>query len=119
MVNCEIIFLAPPVHLCKPGELREEYEKHMKKLVDEKEEGDRASVELIQKILEDDRRYLEKKRQQQRKGEAGAVQPSQEPVNLVLSDSENEEPVGGRTRHRSAFVKKTRKSSDSCRRRQP
>ncbi|XP_034779393.2 E3 ubiquitin-protein ligase RNF169-like [Acipenser ruthenus] len=114
-VEDEIIFLAPPVHLCKPGELRQEYEKHMKKLVNEKEEGDRASEELIQKILEDDRRYLEKKRQQQRKGEAGALQLSQEPVNLVLSDSENEEPVGGRTRHRSAFVKRTRKSPDSCR----
>lgn len=30
--SLEIIFLAPPVHLCKPGELRQEYEKHMKKV---------------------------------------------------------------------------------------
>ncbi|KAG2456411.1 RN169 ligase, partial [Polypterus senegalus] len=88
----ELIFRAP-VHISKPGEMRQEYEKQIKKLEEEKQE-DRASEELIQKILEDDRRHLDK-------------------VCVVLSDSENEEPVGGKGRHLSAFVRKVRSPSSS------
>ncbi|XP_066555184.1 E3 ubiquitin-protein ligase RNF169 isoform X1 [Amia ocellicauda] len=181
----EIIFRSP-VQLSKPGEIRQEYEKQMKKLEEEKQVGEKASEELIHKILEDDRRQFENQRKktclqrtdeqepvavgiennernkmqpnqkkedcamlkpvshspcsvytlhqvptfvlllsdtedeekkkvrlQRRREGLGPLHLTQEPVVLVLSDSENEEPIGGRTRHLSAFVRRTR-SSAAC-----
>ncbi|XP_028655229.1 E3 ubiquitin-protein ligase RNF169 [Erpetoichthys calabaricus] len=116
-VKEELIFRTP-VHISKPGEMRQEYEKQIKKLEEEKQE-DRASEELIQKILEDDRRHLDKVRYHQilqRKEEWEYLQNSHEPVCVVLSDSENEEPVGGKGRHLSAFVRKVRSPSSSGKR---
>ncbi|XP_062407759.1 E3 ubiquitin-protein ligase RNF169 [Sardina pilchardus] len=45
-----------------------------------------------------------------RKEDSNAPKPFQDPLCGVLSDSENEEPIGRRTRHVSAFVRKTRTS---------
>ncbi|XP_036380306.1 E3 ubiquitin-protein ligase RNF169-like isoform X2 [Megalops cyprinoides] len=140
-VGKEIIFRAP-VHICKPGEIRQEYEKQKKKMEEEKEKGEKASEEDIHKILENDQRQTgnqrkkttchkpvepglipltkeqedkKKKHHHQRKEEFGTLKHIQDSVLGVLSDSENEEPIGKRTRHTSAFVRKTRSSSGSGR----
>ncbi|KAG7483844.1 hypothetical protein MATL_G00042600 [Megalops atlanticus] len=140
-VGKEIIFRAP-VHICKPGEIRQEYEKQKKKMEEEKEKGEKASEEAIHKSLENDQRQTgnqkkkttchkpveprlmpvtkeqedkKKKHHHQRKEEFGTLKPIQDSVLGVLSDSENEEPIGKRTRHTSAFVRKTRSSSGSGR----
>ncbi|KAL4647677.1 E3 ubiquitin-protein ligase RNF169-like [Arapaima gigas] len=128
-----IIFRAP-VHICKPGEIQQEYEK--KKV--EKEKGEKVSGQLFQKILEGDWRQVDGERQKKtflRSEELSSVKMSEEKRRVqlhyveeeggkpkyfpdshgVLSDSENEEPIGKRTRHLSAFVRKTRNSPASSR----
>nr|XP_055051634.1 E3 ubiquitin-protein ligase RNF169 [Misgurnus anguillicaudatus] len=83
------IFRAPePVH--KPGEMRQEYEKQkIKGGVSEETEERKKKVPL------------------HRKEECGMLKHCQYPF-CGVSDSENEEPVGKRTRHVSAFVRKTK-----------
>ncbi|KAL7831962.1 hypothetical protein AOLI_G00295100 [Acnodon oligacanthus] len=79
-----------PTQIFKAGEMRQEYEKQkIKVTVDEETE------ERKKKILHC------------RKEESGLLH-LQDPSIGVLSDSENEEPIGMRTRHVSAFVRKTR-----------
>ncbi|XP_077063777.1 E3 ubiquitin-protein ligase RNF169 isoform X1 [Siphateles boraxobius] len=81
------IFRAPvPIH--KPGEMRQEYEKQKMK------GGCSEETE-------------EKKKKIHRKEDCGMLIHCQYPF-CGVSDSENEEPVGKRTRHVSAFVRKTR-----------
>ncbi|XP_056329390.1 E3 ubiquitin-protein ligase RNF169 [Danio aesculapii] len=81
------IFRAPdPVH--KAGEMRQEYEKQKMKS-GRSEETD------------------ERKKKMHMKEECVLLKHCQYPF-CGVSDSENEEPVGKRTRHVSAFVRKTR-----------
>ncbi|KAF4103810.1 E3 ubiquitin-protein ligase RNF169 [Onychostoma macrolepis] len=81
------IFRAPvPIH--KSGEMRQEYEKQKTK------GGSSEETE-------------ERKKKIHRKEECGMLKLCQYPF-CGVSDSENEEPVGKRTRHVSAFVRKTR-----------
>ncbi|XP_051717488.1 E3 ubiquitin-protein ligase RNF169 isoform X2 [Ctenopharyngodon idella] len=81
------IFRAPvPIH--KSGEMRQEYEKQKMK------GGCSEETE-------------ERKKKIHRKEECGMLKHCQYPF-CGVSDSENEEPVGKRTRHVSAFVRKTR-----------
>uniref|UniRef100_W5M2L3 RING-type E3 ubiquitin transferase n=1 Tax=Lepisosteus oculatus TaxID=7918 RepID=W5M2L3_LEPOC len=78
---------------CKPRKIQQEYKKQMKNKVT-------GSVE----------HEVKKKVQSHwKKDECGTLKCFQEPRAVVLSDSENEEPMGGRTKHMSAF-KKTRNS---------
>ncbi|XP_029111051.1 E3 ubiquitin-protein ligase RNF169 isoform X2 [Scleropages formosus] len=123
-----VIFRAP-VHICKPGEIQQEYEKKKKK--GEKEKGEKASGQAIQKILEGDWRQVDGERQkktflrymseEKRRvqlhhiEEEGGIPKYFQDSHGVLSDSENEEPIGKRTRHVSAFVRKTRNSPASSR----
>ncbi|KTG36886.1 hypothetical protein cypCar_00029162 [Cyprinus carpio] len=81
------IFRAPvPIH--KSGEMRQEYEKQKMK------GGSSEETE-------------ERKKKIHRKEECGMLKLCQYPF-CGVSDSENEKPVGKRTRHVSAFVRKTR-----------
>lgn len=81
------IFRAPvPVH--KAGEMRQEYEKQKMKSGSSEETDER-------------------KKKIHRKEECVLLKHCQYPF-CGVSDSENEEPVGKRTRHVSAFVRKTR-----------
>ncbi|XP_052471952.1 E3 ubiquitin-protein ligase RNF169 [Carassius gibelio] len=80
------IFRAPvPIH--KSGEMRQEYEKQKMK------GGGSEETE-------------ERKKKIHRKEDCGMLKHCQYPF-CGVSDSENEEPVGKRTRHVSAFVRKT------------
>ncbi|KAA0702290.1 E3 ubiquitin-protein ligase RNF169 [Triplophysa tibetana] len=83
------IFRAPvPIH--KPREMRQEYEKQKIKGGGSEETEERK-----------------KKVPLRRKEECGMLKHCQHPF-CGVSDSENEEPIGKRTRHVSAFVRKTR-----------
>ncbi|KAJ8402200.1 hypothetical protein AAFF_G00370650 [Aldrovandia affinis] len=132
----EIIFCSP-VHICNPGEIRQEYEKQ-KKMEEEKAKGEKATKQLIETFLENEQRQAENQKKKgpchmpqesglvamndknkphphQRKEDWGTLKYIQDSLRRVLSDSENEEPIGKRTRHVSAFVLKTRSSSASSR----
>ncbi|KAJ8414514.1 hypothetical protein AAFF_G00037160 [Aldrovandia affinis] len=85
--------LFSPVHLCKPGEIRQELQKNKMVMKEEKKR-----TQPHQKIEE-----------------CGIPTHFQDSIFGVLSDLENEEPVGRRTRHISAFVRKTRSSPASSR----
>ncbi|XP_017552229.1 E3 ubiquitin-protein ligase RNF169 [Pygocentrus nattereri] len=79
-----------PTQIFKAGEVRQEYEKQkIKVTVDEETEERKKRIHHC------------------RKEESGLLH-IQDPSIGVLSDSENEEPIGMRTRHVSAFVRKTR-----------
>ncbi|KAI1893692.1 hypothetical protein AGOR_G00126310 [Albula goreensis] len=82
-------------HICKSGELRQEHELQKNKMLMKEE----------------------KKRTQphQKLEECEIPKHFQDSIGGVLSDLENEEPVGRRTRHVSAFVRKTRSSPASSR----
>ncbi|XP_030632971.1 E3 ubiquitin-protein ligase RNF169 [Chanos chanos] len=80
-----------PAHIFKPGEMRQDYENQkLKGTVNEEKEEKKRKVT------------------HHRKEECGPLKHFQDPFCGVLSDSENEEPIGKRTRHVSAFVRKTR-----------
>ncbi|XP_035241506.1 E3 ubiquitin-protein ligase RNF169 isoform X2 [Anguilla anguilla] len=90
----EKIFCSP-AHICKPGDIRQDYELQKNKVVVKEE----------------------KKRTQphQKMEECGIPKHFQNSIFGVLSDLENEEPAGRRSRHVSAFVRKTRSSPASSR----
>ncbi|KAM6292722.1 E3 ubiquitin-protein ligase RNF169 [Porphyrio hochstetteri] len=103
----DFIFRAP-IKLSKPGELREEYESHLRKLREEKLQEEKASEDLLHKFILDDvdigKRKME---EQQKKDESLVLKVNQECFPERLSDSENEEPSQGKQPHRSAFVSKS------------
>ncbi|KAM9469378.1 E3 ubiquitin-protein ligase RNF169 [Clarias gariepinus] len=84
-----------PVQIRKPGEMRNDYDKQKNKM-----KMDEETEERMKKCL--------------KKGECG-LQHSQDTPLGVLSDSENEEPMRMRTRHASAFVRRSRFSPAFCR----
>ncbi|GAA6097422.1 E3 ubiquitin-protein ligase RNF169 [Tachysurus ichikawai] len=86
-----------PVQICKPGEMQHEYDKQKNKMMIDEETEERM-----------------KKLPCRKKGECG-LQQSQESSLGVLSDSENEEPMRMKTRHASAFVRRSRFSPALCR----
>ncbi|NXC49034.1 RN169 ligase, partial [Penelope pileata] len=101
------IFRAP-IKLSKPGELREEYESQLRKLREEKVQEEKASEDLIHKLVLDDMEVGKRKmEEQQKKDESLVLKVNQECFPERLSDSENEEPFQGKQTHRSAFVSKT------------
>ncbi|NXM70091.1 RN169 ligase, partial [Serilophus lunatus] len=103
----DFIFRAP-ITLSKPGELREEYESQLRKLREEKLQEEKASEELIHKLVGDDMDVGKRKtEEQQKKEESVVLKVTQECFPEHLSDSENEEPFQGKQTHRSAFVSKT------------
>ncbi|XP_066521487.1 E3 ubiquitin-protein ligase RNF169 isoform X2 [Hoplias malabaricus] len=77
-----------PTQIFKAGEMRQEYEKQKIKVTRDEDTEER------------------KKKMPRRKEECGLLH-LHDPSFGVLSDSENEEPIGMRTRHLSAFVRKT------------
>uniref|UniRef100_A0A8C8SE17 RING-type E3 ubiquitin transferase n=1 Tax=Pelusios castaneus TaxID=367368 RepID=A0A8C8SE17_9SAUR len=102
----DFIFRAP-IKLSKPGELREEYESQLRKLREEKLQEEKASEDLIHKlILEDMEVGKRKMEEQQKKDEPLMLKMNQEYFPERLSDSENEEPFRSKHAHRSAFVSK-------------
>ncbi|XP_023662923.2 E3 ubiquitin-protein ligase RNF169 [Paramormyrops kingsleyae] len=123
----EVIFRAP-VHICKSGEKQQEYTKTKKRMELEQQKGEKVSEQRLQKIFEVDRRQVEikaglrpedlasaemseeKQRPQGhlRQEDGGSLKHRHNSWCGVLSDSENEEPIGRRTRHVSAFVRKIR-----------
>ncbi|KAJ8368744.1 hypothetical protein SKAU_G00087720 [Synaphobranchus kaupii] len=88
----EKIFCSP-AHICKPGEIRQDYEVQKNKVVMKEE----------------------RKQPHQKMEECGIPKHFQDSIFGVFSDLENEEPVGRRSRHASAFVRKTRSSPASSR----
>ncbi|XP_072547945.1 E3 ubiquitin-protein ligase RNF169 isoform X2 [Salminus brasiliensis] len=86
-----------PTQIFKAGEMRQEYEK-----------------QKIKVAVDEDNEERKKKMPHHRKEECGLLH-GHDPSFGVLSDSENEEPIGMRTRHVSAFVRKTRFSPASTR----
>ncbi|NWX04347.1 RN169 ligase, partial [Caloenas nicobarica] len=103
----DFIFRAP-IKLSKPGELREEYESQLRKLREEKLQEEKASEDLIHKLILDDMEGGKRKmEEQQKKDESLVLKVNQECFPERLSDSENEEPFQGKQTHRSAFVSKT------------
>ncbi|KAF4086113.1 hypothetical protein AMELA_G00103040 [Ameiurus melas] len=84
-----------PMQICKPGDMRHEYDKQNNKMMMDEETEERI-----------------KKLSCRKKGESG-LQHSQD-TSLVLSDSENEQPMRMRTRHASAFVRRSRFSPSFC-----
>ncbi|KAG9265056.1 E3 ubiquitin-protein ligase RNF169 [Astyanax mexicanus] len=86
-----------PTQIYKAGEVRQEYEKQKIKVAVEEETEERK-----------------KKMPHHRKEECGLLYCHDSSFG-VLSDSENKEPIGMRTRHVSAFVRKTRLSPASNR----
>ncbi|XP_068543657.1 E3 ubiquitin-protein ligase RNF169 [Anas acuta] len=103
----DFIFRAP-IKLSKPGELREEYESQLRKMREEKLQEEKASEELIPRLVLDDVDVGKRKtEEQQKKDESVVLKASQECFPERLSDSENEEPFQGKQPHRSAFVSKT------------
>ncbi|KAG7321815.1 hypothetical protein KOW79_014673 [Hemibagrus wyckioides] len=85
-----------PIQICKPGEMQHEYDKQKNKMMDDETE------ERMKKLP------------CRKKGECG-LQQSQDTSLGVLSDSENEEPMRMKTRHASAFVRRSRFSPALCR----
>ncbi|XP_041733203.2 E3 ubiquitin-protein ligase RNF169 [Coregonus clupeaformis] len=87
-----------PAQVSKSGEIRLEYGKQQVKVPmnEENDEGRR-------KVLH------------HRKEECGTLKHFQDPFYGLLSDSENEEPIGKRTRNVSAFVRRTKISADFTR----
>ncbi|XP_042748194.1 E3 ubiquitin-protein ligase RNF169 [Lagopus leucura] len=103
----DFIFRAP-IKLSKPGELREEYESQLRKLREEKVQEEKASEDLIHKLMLDDVEVGKRKmEEQQKKDDSLVLKVNQECFPERLSDSENEEPFQGKQTHRSAFVSKT------------
>lgn len=103
----DFIFRAP-IKLSKPGELREEYESQLRKMREEKLQEEKASEDLIHKLILDDMEAGKRKmEEQQKKDESVVLKANQECFPERLSDSENEEPFQGKQTHRSAFVSKT------------
>ncbi|NWW12085.1 RN169 ligase, partial [Oreocharis arfaki] len=103
----DFIFRAP-IKLSKAGELREEYESQLRKLREEKPQGEKTSEDLTHKFILDDMDVGKRKmEEQQKKDESVVLKGSQECFPERLSDSENEEPFQGKQTHRSAFVSKT------------
>ncbi|XP_067998085.1 E3 ubiquitin-protein ligase RNF169 isoform X1 [Melanerpes formicivorus] len=103
----DFIFRAP-IKVRRPGEPREEYESHLRKLREEKVQEEKSSEDLLHKlVLEDLELGKRKMDEQQKKEEALVMKVSQEALPECLSDSENEEPFQGRQSHRSAFVSKS------------
>ncbi|CDQ74014.1 unnamed protein product [Oncorhynchus mykiss] len=95
--TCGEEIFSSPAQVSKSGEIRLEYGKQVKlPMNEEKEEGRR-------KVLHN------------RKEECGTLKHFQDPFFGLLSDSENEEPVGKRTRNVSAFVRRTKTSADFTR----
>ncbi|KAI1903513.1 hypothetical protein AGOR_G00027960 [Albula goreensis] len=109
---------------------------------EEKAKGQKPTQQLVQQIYENERRPMENQQKKpcphrpkdqgkvamnrekddkkklhphQRIEEWGTLKHSQDSLCGVLSDSENKEPTGRRTRHMSAFIRKTRSSSASNR----
>ncbi|NWX93710.1 RN169 ligase, partial [Nothoprocta pentlandii] len=77
-------------------------------LREEKLQEEKASEELIHKLLLDDMEGGKRKmEEQQKKDESLVLKVNQECFPERLSDSENEEPFQGKQAHRSAFVSKT------------
>ncbi|XP_064414113.1 E3 ubiquitin-protein ligase RNF169 [Latimeria chalumnae] len=101
----EFIFRAP-IHLSKPGEVREEYESQMRKLQEEKNQEEKASKELINELLLDDLRGERELQEQITKD--GDLKITEDGIRECFSDSENEEPSQGRSWHRSAFTSKNK-----------
>ncbi|XP_074833082.1 E3 ubiquitin-protein ligase RNF169 [Carettochelys insculpta] len=96
-----------PIKLSKPGELREEYESQLRKMREEKLQDEKASEDLIHKlILEDMEVGKRKMEEQQKKDDPIILKMNQEFFPERLSDSENEEPFQCKHTHRSAFVSK-------------
>ncbi|NXX44837.1 RN169 ligase, partial [Tricholaema leucomelas] len=98
-----------PIKLRRAGELREEYESHLRKLREEKLQEEK-SEELLHKLVLDELEGGKRKtEEQQKKEEALGLRANQEALPERLSDSENEEPSQGRHSHghRSAFVSKS------------
>ncbi|KAM4627678.1 E3 ubiquitin-protein ligase RNF169 [Polymixia lowei] len=86
------IFISP-AQISKCGEILSEQTGKQKVLMtEEKDDGRRRII-------------------QQLKEECGSNRHHEDPAQGVLSDSENEEPIGRRTRNVSAFVRKTKSSS--------
>ncbi|XP_041919591.1 E3 ubiquitin-protein ligase RNF169 [Alosa sapidissima] len=79
--------------ICKTGDLRQDHDKQKLKVGTNEDKEDKRRKAALH-----------------RKEESNAPKPFQDPLCGVLSDSENEEPIGRRTRHVSAFVRKTRTS---------
>ncbi|KAK3561111.1 hypothetical protein QTP86_028314 [Hemibagrus guttatus] len=86
-----------PIQICKPGEMQHEYDKQKNKM-----------------MMDDETEERMKKLPCRKKGECG-LQQSQDTSLGVLSDSENEEPMRMKTRHASAFVRRSRFSPALCR----
>uniref|UniRef100_H2ZZZ9 RING-type E3 ubiquitin transferase n=1 Tax=Latimeria chalumnae TaxID=7897 RepID=H2ZZZ9_LATCH len=101
----QFIFRAP-IHLSKPGEVREEYESQMRKLQEEKNQEEKASKELINELLLDDLRGERELQEQITKD--GDLKITEDGIRECFSDSENEEPSQGRSWHRSAFTSKNK-----------
>ncbi|XP_054829709.1 E3 ubiquitin-protein ligase RNF169 isoform X2 [Eublepharis macularius] len=101
----DFIFRAP-ITLSKPGELHEEYRCQLRKLRDEKLQEERASEDLIHKLIFEDIEAGRRKTEDQKKEESATAKMTQEHFPEHLSDSENEEPFQGKSGHRSAFVSK-------------
>ncbi|NXL88949.1 RN169 ligase, partial [Alectura lathami] len=77
-------------------------------LREEKLQEEKASEDLIHKLILDDMEVGKRKmEEQQKKDEPLALKVNQECFPERLSDSENEEPFQGKQTHRSAFVSKT------------
>ncbi|XP_061072119.1 E3 ubiquitin-protein ligase RNF169 isoform X2 [Conger conger] len=89
----EKIFCSP-AHICKPGDIRQDYEQQKNKVVVKEEKRTQP---------------------QQKMEDCGIPKHFQNSIFGVLSDLENEEPAGRRSRHASAFVRKTRSSPASSR----
>ncbi|XP_063061687.1 E3 ubiquitin-protein ligase RNF169 isoform X1 [Engraulis encrasicolus] len=79
--------------ICKTGDLRQDCDK-----------------QKLKAGTNEDKEEKKKKATRHKKEESKATKHFQDPQCGVLSDSENEEPIGKRTRHVSAFVRKTRTS---------
>ncbi|KAL2095915.1 hypothetical protein ACEWY4_008063 [Coilia grayii] len=79
--------------ICKTGDLRQDSDKQKLKVG-----------------TNEDKEEKKRKATHHKKEESNATKHFQDPLCGVLSDSENEEPIGRRTRHVSAFVRKTRTS---------
>ncbi|XP_062328645.1 E3 ubiquitin-protein ligase RNF169 [Osmerus eperlanus] len=83
----------PPGQIPRSGDFRPEHDKQKVTMNEDKKDMGR-------KILS-------------RREECGTIKQLEDPLSGVLSDSENEEPIGKRTRNVSAFVKRT-KLSPAC-----